>query len=363
MPGSENSTVAWQLNKFIVEFLLPGMENKQTIEISTSTILKGLAIILGLVLVYLLRNILVMIFLAVIIAAAVDSPIDWLARHKIRRAIAVAIVYVLLIAIFGFVIYLIVPPLAKELINIAGNLPDYISGAQSKLQWLGGEFSQTNLQDLILNLGRQLNASASNIFAATMNVFGGILSALMVLIISIYLAAKEQGVKKLVLSLVSPKNEAYAVSLVDRILSKLGAWMRGQIILMAIIGVMVYIGLTLLKIKFALTLALLTALLEIIPIIGPIISAVPGVLFALLQSFGLAVLVAVFYLFVQELEKYLVVPMLMRKAVGLDPISVLVALMIGLELNGLIGAVIAIPIAAIISIIFHDYMDSRKTGA
>jgi predicted PurR-regulated permease PerM len=256
-----------------------------------------------------------------------------------------------------------VPPLAKELINIAGNIPDYISGAQSKLQWLGGSFSQTNLQDLILNLGRQLNASASNIFAATINVFGGIISALMVLIISIYLAAKEQGVKKLVLSLVSPKNEAYAVSLVDRILSKLGAWMRGQIILMAIIGVMVYIGLTLLKIKFALTLALLTALLEIIPIIGPIISAVPGVLFALLQSFGLAVLVAVFYLFVQELEKYLVVPMLMRKAVGLDPISVLVALMIGLELNGFIGAVIAIPIAAIISIIFHDYMDNRKKAS
>ena len=339
------------------------MENKQTIEISTSTILKGLAIILGLVLVYLLRNILVMLFLAVIIAASVDSPIDWLVRHKIRRGIAVAMIYVLLIAIFGFVIYLIVPPLAKEVVSLASNLPDYIAGAQSRLQWLGGEFSQQNLKDLLLNFGQQLSSSAGNIFAATVNVFGGILSALLVLIISIYLAAREQGVKKFVLSLVSPKNEVYAASLVDRILSKLGAWMRGQIILMVIIGILVFIGLTLLKIKFALPLALLAALLEIIPIIGPILSAVPGILFALLQSFGLAVLVAVFYYVIQELEKYLVVPLVMKKAVGLNPISVLVAVLVGLELEGIIGAVIAIPIAAIISIIFHDYMDSRKKAA
>jgi len=110
-------------------------------------------------------------------------------------------------------------------------------------------------------------------------------------------------------------------------------------------------------------LALLAALLEIIPIIGPILSAVPGILFALLQSFGLAVLVAVFYYVIQELEKYLVVPLVMKKAVGLNPISVLVAVLVGLELEGIIGAVIAIPIAAIISIIFHDYMDSRKKAA
>lgn len=336
------------------------MDTKHTIEISTSTILKGLAIILGLVLVYLLKNILVMIFLAIIIAAAVDSPIDWLVRHKMRRSIAVAVVYVLLIAILGFMVYLIVPPLAGQLISIARNLPDYLAGAQSKLQWLGGSFSHQNLQDLILNLGQTLNASAANIFAATMNVFGGIISAFLVLVISIYLAVQEQGVKKFVLSLVSPKNEVYAASLVDRILSKLGAWMRGQLVLMAIIGVMVYIGLTLLKIKFALTLALLTGLLEIIPVIGPIISAVPGVLFALLQSFGLAILVAIFYYFVQELEKYLIVPLVMKKSVDLNPITVIVAVLIGAELYGIIGAVIAIPIAAIISIIFQDYMDSRK---
>lgn len=338
------------------------MENKQTIEISTSTILKVLAVILGLVVAYLIRNILVMLFLSIIIAAAVDSPIDWLVKHKIRRGIAVAIVYILLIALFGFLIYLIVPPLAGQIVNLASNLPDYILGIQDKLQWFGGKFSQQSLQDLLMKLGGQLSASAGNIFVATINVFGGIFSALIVLIISIYLAAREQGIKKFVLSLVSPKNEVYAASLVDRMLSKLGSWLRGQIVLMAIIGVMVFVGLKLLKIKFALTLALLAGLFEIVPIIGPILSAVPGVFFALLQSFGLAILVAVFYYVVQELEKYLIVPFVMKKAVGLNPISVMVAVLIGFELEGIIGAVIAIPVAAIISIIFHDYMGRRRTG-
>lgn len=338
------------------------MENKQTIEISTSTILKVLAVILGLVVAYLIRNILVMLFLSIIIAAAVDSPIDWLVKHKIRRGIAVAIVYILLIAFFGFLIYLIVPPLAGQIVNLASNLPDYILGIQDKLQWFGGKFSQQSLQDLLMKLGGQLSASAGNIFVATINVFGGIFSALIVLIISIYLAAREQGIKKFVLSLVSPKNEVYAASLVDRMLSKLGSWLRGQIVLMAIIGVMVFVGLKLLKIKFALTLALLAGLFEIVPIIGPILSAVPGVFFALLQSFGLAILVAVFYYVVQELEKYLIVPFVMKKAVGLNPISVMVAVLIGFELDGIIGAVIAIPVAAIISIIFHDYMGRRRTG-
>jgi predicted PurR-regulated permease PerM len=336
------------------------MSDKHTIEISTSTIFKGLAIILGLILVYMLRNILVMLFISVIIAAAVDSPIDWLTRHKIKRVFSVAIVYILLIAIFAFLIYLIVPPLAGQLVSLATELPDYLVGVQSKLQWLGGDFSHQTLQDLLLGLGQQLSLSVSNIFVATINIFGGIVSAFLVLVISIYLAVQEQGVKKFVLSIVSPKNKEYAASLVDRILSKLGAWMRGQLVLMAIIGAMVYIGLSLLKIKFALTLALLTGLLEIIPVIGPILSAVPGILFALLQSFGLAIVVAAFYYFVQELEKYLIVPLVMRRSLDMNPIAVIVAVLVGAELYGILGAILAIPVAAIISIIFSDLMERRK---
>ncbi|MFH0852288.1 MAG: AI-2E family transporter [bacterium] len=339
------------------------MDEKKTTEITTTTILKAIAIILGVVFIYLIRNILLMLFVSVIIASAVDAPIDWLVRHKIRRGLAVAMVYVLGIAIFGGMLYFIIPQLASQMKLLASNMPEYLGELEGKLQWLGGKFGIVSMQDLFSSVGDRLGMAASDLFVATINFFGGVFSALIVLIISIYVAVKEQAVKKFFVSLSPAKYEAYIENLTDRILYKLGAWFRGQIILMAVIGVMTYIGLTLLKVKFALTLALIVGLLEIVPIIGPIIAAVPAILFALLQSPGLALLTAALYYVIQELEKYLIVPLVMKRAVGLNPISIMVAVLIGVELHGIIGAIIAIPVAAVISIIFRDIMSSRKAQA
>lgn len=334
---------------------------KQTIEISTWTVIKIIAILLALVFIYLVKTVIVMVFLAVIIAAAVDAPIDWLVRHKIRRGFAVAIIYILGLSIFGFLIYLIVPTLAVQLKNLAVNLPEYLGGLQDKLQWLGGKFGVINLQDTLTGLGDRLNAAAGDIFVATINIFGGVVSALITLVISIYLASEEKGIKKFVVSLVSPHRESYAASLVDRILYKLGAWFRGQIILMLTIGVLVFIVLTVLKIKFALTLALLAGLLEIVPIIGPIIAAIPAILIAFLQSPGLAIILAIAYYIVQELEKYIIVPQIMKRAVGLNPITIMVAVLMGAEFYGVIGALLAVPVAAMISIGFSDFMEWRRS--
>jgi len=334
---------------------------KQPIEISTWTILKIIAILLVLVFIYLVKTVIVMVFISVIIAAAVDAPIDWLTRRKIRRGLAVAIVYILAISIFGFLIYLIVPPLAVQLKNLAINLPQYLGGLQGKLQWLGGKFGVINLQDVLTGLGDKLNMAAADIFVATINVFGGAISAFITLVISIYLAAEEKGIKKFVVSLVSPHRESYAASLVDRILYKLGAWFRGQIILMLTIGVLVFIVLAALKIKFALTLAILAGLLEIVPIIGPIIAAVPAILLSFLQSPGLAIVVVIAYYIIQELEKYLIMPLVMKRAIGLNPITIMIAVLMGAEFYGIIGALLAVPVAAMISIGFGDFMEWRRS--
>jgi len=335
--------------------------SKQTIEISTWSIIKVIAILLALVFIYLVKSIIVMVFLSVIIAAAVDAPIDWLVRHKIRRGFAVAIVYIFSIAIFALIIYLIVPPLAVEIKRLAINIPDYLGTLEGKLQWLGGKFDIISLKDVLANLGERLGSATGNIFVATINIFGGVFSAFIILIISIYLAAEEKGIKKFVVSLVSPGQESYTANLVDRILYKLGAWFRGQIILMAAIGILVFIVLSILKVKFALTLALLAGLLEIVPIIGPIIAAIPAIFFAFLQSPGLAILTAVLYYIVQEIEKYLLVPQIMKRALGLNPITIMVAVLVGAELYGILGAVVAIPIAAIISIGFTDLMERKRS--
>jgi len=337
------------------------MTDKKIVEISTATILKVITIILALVFIYLIRDILLTLFLAVIVASAVDGPIDWLVRHKIKRVVAVAIIYVSGIALFGFLIYLIIPPLAGQIGNLASNLPAYIGQLQTKTQLSGAQFAFISVKDLLARLGSLLSNAAGDIFVATINFFGGIFSALIVLIISIYLAVREQAVKRFFVSVVSPEHEVYTADLIDRILDKLGAWFRGQIILMAAIGVMVYIALTILGVKFALTLALLAGLLEVVPIIGPILAAVPAVLFALLQSPALAIITLVVYYIIQELEKYLIVPQVMKRALGLNPITIMVAVLIGAELHGIIGAIIAIPVAAIISIGYQDLMDKRRS--
>jgi len=334
---------------------------KQLIEISTSTILKIVAVILALVFLYLVKNVLVILFLALILSAAAETPVEWLMRYKVRRGLAVAMVYIVGIALFALIIYLIAPPLATQIKAIARDLPDYLFRFESKVEVLGVGIGFENLQELLLALGNRLSASAGDIFAGVINFFGGLFSALMILVISIYLVIDEKGIKKFVVSLVSPGQEEYAANLVDRIMFKLGAWFRGQLVLMFAIGLMTYIGLTLMNVEFALTLALIAGLLEIVPIIGPILAAVPAILFVLPQSLGLAVLVAALYYVVQELEKYLIVPLVMKKAVGLNPLAIIVSVLVGFEVYGIIGAILAIPVAAIISIGFSDLMERKKT--
>lgn len=326
--------------------------------ISFSSILKIVAVILALVFLYLIKGVLVILFLALILSAAADTPVDWLARHKVRRSLAVGMVYISGLAAFSLIIYLIVPSLAAQIKTIAQNLPDYLLKFEDRAAGIGVE----NLQELLLALGDKLSSSAGSIFAGIMNFFGGIFSALMILIISIYLTIAEKSIKTFVVSMVSPGEEEYAAGLVDKVMFKLGAWFRGQLVLMFAVGLLTFISLTLMGIDFALTLALIAGLFEIMPIIGPILAAVPAILFVLPQSLGLAVLVAVLYYVVQEIEKYVIVPLVMKKAVGLNPLAIIVSILIGFEVYGIVGAILAIPSAAIISIAVSDLLERRRVA-
>ncbi|MDD5589764.1 MAG: AI-2E family transporter [Candidatus Portnoybacteria bacterium] len=333
---------------------------KQLVEISTGTILKIIAIILGFVFVYLIRDILIMLFISVIIAAAVNTPIEWLSRHRIRRALAVAIVYIAVLSIFALLIYLIVPPLAGQIKSLANDLPKYLEGIQSQIGgYIGDNIGVKNLQNLLGQIGDALGNIAGNVFSAAIGIFGGIFSAMMVLIISIYLAAQKNSLKNFFISIIPPAHHEYVSVLIDRIILKLGAWMRGQLILMAAVGTLVFIGLKILGIKFALTLALMAGLLEIIPVIGPFLAAVPAVLLALSQSLFLALFVAALYYVIQELEQYLLVPYVMRKSVGINSLAIIILILIGGSLYGLAGIVLAIPIAAVILLVFRDLMEKR----
>ncbi len=323
------------------------MGESQIINISSSTIFRTIVILLGLVFLYLIRDILLIVFVAVIIAAAINGPVSWLQRHKVPRILGVIFIYLLLFLLLGLIVTLVFPPLAEQIKQLAANFPSFMDKIGFSFQELLGKYTaEGNLQTILSKLSQQLNQATSSVFGTIINLFGGLFSAGIVLVISFYLSVQEKGVKKFLISLTPQEHQHYLSDLIERIQVKIGGWLRGQLLLMLIVGCLIYIGLYFLDVKYALTLALIAGVLELVPYIGPIIAAVPAIILAFTQAPFLALLVALLYVVVQQLENYVIVPQVMKKTVGLNPIIIIIVMLIGAKLAGIMGLILAVPLAA-----------------
>jgi len=334
--------------------------NSQTINISTSTIFRIVLILLGLVFLYAIRDILAIIFVAVIIAAAINGPVSWLQRHRVPRLLGVVFIYLLLFLLLGLIITLVFPPLAEQIKQLASHFPEIMEKiGLSVQQWSGKYNFEGSFQTLLSNISGKLSQATSSVFTTIVGLFGGLFSAIVVLVISFYLANQERGVKKLLVSLTPKEHRNYISDLIDRIESKIGAWLRGQLILMFIVGVLVFIGLHLLGVKYALTLALIAGFFEIIPYVGPIISAVPATILAFLQAPFLALMVIILFTVINQMENYILIPQVMKRTVGLSPIVIIIVMLIGAKLAGILGIVLSVPVAAAIGEFFKDFQKER----
>ncbi|MEK7072236.1 MAG: AI-2E family transporter, partial [Patescibacteria group bacterium] len=264
-------------------------------------------------------------------------------------------------------IYLIIPPIAVEIKGLAKDFPMYwekISGNIENFRsysdshgWT--ENIQKSLDDFQSNIGA-LGLAAGGIFNTFFAFLGGIVSILIVAVLTFYLTVEEHAMKRVLRSLVPVKYQPYVTHLVNRIKEKIGMWLRGQLILSLIIFVLVWFGLSILGIKYALVLALFAGVTELIPYLGPFIGAIPAVFIALTQSPALAIGVIVIYVIIQQLENHIIVPKVMQKAVGLNPIITIISMMIGFKLAGILGIVIAIPVATAISIALNDVLEIKE---
>ncbi len=327
---------------------------KQNIDISTSTLFRFVLIILGLIFIYLTRDILLMIFIALIIAAAIDEPVDWLARHHVRRPLGAAIIYLtILLALVAF-IYWALPPLASQLKVLATVLPEFLDKIGVNLSLLQTKFTSEYSQKLLEGFSGQLYGATSNIFGTAINIFGGIFSAGVIIVISFYLVVQDKGIKRFLASVTPAEHRPYVANLAERIQSKLGAWLRGQLFLMLIIAVLIFLGLSFLKVEFALTLALLAGLFEIVPYVGPILAGLTAITLAFLQSPVLALLVLILFLVAHQIESYLLIPQIMKRVVGLNPLVVIISMIIGAKLMGVLGIIVAVPVVATLSVFLGD---------
>jgi predicted PurR-regulated permease PerM len=191
-------------------------------------------------------------------------------------------------------------------------------------------------------------------------IFSNIVSVFTIFVITFYLLMERKNLDSLLLYLFGEQKALNAINIINKVEERLGAWVRGQLTLILIIGTMTYVGLTLLGVPYALPLAIFAGILEVIPNIGPIVSAIPAIIVAISVSPWHIVFVIILYFVVQQLENQLIVPIVIRKSVGLPPLITIVSLLIGFRLAGVIGGILAIPIVVTIETVVSQYLLLRS---
>lgn len=329
------------------------------IDISTSTLVRFILVLTGFWLLYILRDLLVLLFIVVILVAALSPTVDRWSRF-LTRAGATVLVFLLIFAAATLIFSLLIPPAVEQLRNLSQNLPLYAD-----------QFSRTDtpgfiqstisvIRDNINQLTNQLGNIGNLIFAKTLGVISGLVALLTILVLTFYLLLQEDGIKKIYRGIL-PSHLYHGFAETNRkVAIKLGAWLRGQLLLMILVGLFTTLGLAIIGSPYALTLGLWAGLTEAIPIIGPWLGAVPGVTVGFAENPLQGFMALLVYVVVQQLENAVLVPRIMSQAVGLNPVIVIITILIGAKLYGILGVIISVPIAATISVIVEDWPSIQK---
>ena len=322
---------------------------------STQVILQVFLAILILVFLWFIRGIVLLLLLALILASAMEPIVTYLHKKRVPRAVSVIAVYVLVLGTAGLIIYLLVPPVITQFKILQVHLPEYNAYLQTHLTWLfGGQNVTDTLQQTISGGG-----GSATVLSNTFGAFNGVLDFIAVLVIAFYLVAEQEGMQSLVSSVIPGGSREFTLQLVKKIQDKMGMWLLGQVIVSLGIFIFTYIGLLLLHVQYALVLALIAGLFEIVPYIGPFLSAVPAIFIAFIQRPSLIIPVIILYLLVHEVEGYVLVPKIMQKTVGVSPLVVMIALLVGFQLAGVLGLLISVPIAAAITVTVNEFWPGK----
>lgn len=319
-------------------------------------IIKAILIIIGFVFLYLLRDVLMILFFAIMIASAVSPFADWLETKRIPRILGVLVLYLVVAILTGLLLAVLVPVAAYELRQLTQTPSEFLSGLNSVLQNVPG------IQDVLDNVSQFLQLSSHSALSIIVSVFGGVVSFIAIVVISFYFSIMKQGIAAFLRSVLPDRYEGYVIGLWKRAEIKVGRWFQGQLLLALSMGLFVFVGLSLMNVKYALLLGIVAMILELVPIAGPVLAAIPAIFFAFLQSAGLGVAVIIFYTIVQQLESHFFAPVILGKSTGLNPVTVIIALLIGAKLAGILGILLSVPVAVVVVEVLDDMVESRKGG-
>lgn len=336
-----------------------------TIKITSGTIIKALAFMVLAGMLWYLRDLLLVLLISIVIGSAVNPAAQTLAKYKIPRILSVLVVYVTFFVSFFGIMYFFVPPVLEEASGLLATLPTSIQSIETTtnsslgLPSFMGNFS---LSGVVNDINTLFSDLTSNVFAMVSVVFGGLVSFVLIVVFSFYFAVNERSIEEFLRVITPLRNEKYVLDLWHRSQRKIGLWMQGQLVLGLIVGVLVYLGLTILGIEYALVLAVAAAVFELIPVFGPVLAAVPAIALGFSSGgFALALAVLVFYIIIQQFENHLIYPLVVTKVVGVPPLLVILALVIGAQLAGIIGVLLSIPMAAVVQELFADLDRQRQS--
>ena len=335
------------------------------ISVTTGTMVRAVLVLISVFLLWFLRDLFLVVLTAIVVASFVESAVPHFKKIGIGRVFGIVIAYVVTISILAGVFYLFAPLLITEVYNFSGFISSYIpgvsfldyfnneafSGAKDIVGSLSGGFSLSAL----LSISKAFIQNLSGGFFQALSIaFGGIFNLILIVVISFYLSIQEKGIENFIRVVVPIKYEEYIVDLWTRSSRKIALWMKGQVVLAFVVAVLIYLILSLLGIEYALLLALIAGVMELVPY-GIIMALIPTFAFSYISGgIGTALMVSGAYIIVHEFEVFLFTPLIIEKVVGLSPIVIILSFLIGLELGGIWGAVLAIPVAVIVMEFLND---------
>ena len=334
------------------------MKANTVISISTGTFLKAALIIFAIAFLWYIRNIVAIFFVSVLLSALIEPFADWFAKRHIPRALSVLIVYIVLLAFIALITIGIVPIISDQFVQLTANVSSFTSDfentfAQIQTFSVQHGFSQ-NIATSLQSLTDGFSQSVGSVFSTVKGIIGGLATLIVILVLTFYMVAEGEKMQKYFKSLAPVAYQPYLAEIMKKIQVKIGAWLRGQLFLGFIIGLASFITLSFLGVRYALLLAIIAGFCEMIPYVGPIFSAIPAAIIAFAQAPALALLVIISYLVIQQVENHLLVPKIMQKATGLNPIVCIIALLVGVQVGGIIGVLFSIPLATIFMVIVDD---------
>lgn len=336
---------------------------EQTLDISLKTIIKILITGLVLFALFLIRDIVIWLFFALVISVLFEPAINFLRKLYLPKILAVILVYLSIFGALGLMIYLTAPIFVNEISHFSKNISDYFEKLNPLLEGFGINAFK-NFEDFSTITTSLLKESSGSVIKAISVFFGGVVSTIAIFIFAFYISIEDRGPERVLTLLVPKKYEEYILTIFEKSQFKVAGWFGARILACLFVGVVSLVAFLLLGVKYSFTMALVSGTLTFVPFIGPLITAILVLLsVGVSDSWLLAIYLVIVLAIIQSIENNVVTPLLMKKFINLPPILVLVSLLAGGTILGFLGMIFVVPVFGIVYEFLKEFLESRKTDA